>query len=204
MKNKMIIKKFLSEEDWMESRRGKITGTRLKDIINKRGGEKKIGFYEILAERIAIPANEEGAMDRGKRLEDIAVEKFAEATKKKVNNELVLWMRDDNENIAISPDATVGKDSALEVKCLASARHLEAYLTNRIPNDYEYQVLQYFICNDKLKKLYFVFYDPRLPKIDLFWIEVKRSEKEEEIKEYLELERETLKELDRLENELLF
>ena len=40
-------------------------------------------------------------MDRGKRLEDYAVERFVKETGKKVNTDLVLWVRDDDENIAI-------------------------------------------------------------------------------------------------------
>lgn len=200
----MKISKYTDEKEWLEARLGKITGTRLKDLITRSGTGKKIGFYEILAERIAIPATEERAMDRGKRLEDIAIERFAKETKKKVSNELVIWYRDDNENIAISPDASISKTEAVECKCLSSAKHIEAYLTKKIPAEYEYQKLQYFIVNDKLKKLYFMFYDPRLPKIDLFWIEVNRKDVEEDIKEYLELERETLKELDLLEEQLTF
>jgi hypothetical protein len=48
-------------------------------------------------------------MDRGKRLEDEAIERFAKETGKKVNTDLVLWMRDDDENIAVSPDGSIGK-----------------------------------------------------------------------------------------------
>jgi predicted phage-related endonuclease len=205
MKNKaMIVKKYSDEQSWLDARLGKITGTRLKDLVTRAGTGKKIGFYEILAERIAIPATEEKAMDRGKRLEDIAIERFVADTKKKVDNELVIWYRDDNEDIAISPDGSIGKTEAIECKCLSSAKHIEAYLTKKIPAEYEYQKLQYFIVNDKLKKLYFMFYDPRLPKIDLFWIEVKREDVKEDIEEYLALERETLKELDLLEEQLTF
>ena len=46
---------FETKEAWAEARRGKITGTRLKDIIVKRGTGKKIGFYELIAERLGIP-----------------------------------------------------------------------------------------------------------------------------------------------------
>ena len=200
----MIVKKYSDEQSWLDARLGKITGTRLKDLVTRAGTGKKIGFYEILAERIAIPATEEKAMDRGKRLEDIAIERFVADTKKKVDNELVIWYRDDNEDIAISPDGSIGKTEAIECKCLSSAKHIEAYLTKKIPAEYEYQKLQYFIVNDKLKKLYFMFHDPRLPKIDLFWIEVKREDVKEDIEEYLALERETLKELDLLEEQLTF
>src|SRR3990167_2858267 len=169
----MKIQKFENEQEWLDARLGKIGGTRLKDIKNKRGGSPKIGFYELIAERICLPATEEGAMDRGQRLEDEAIHKFSERIGKKVSNELVIWHRDEDENIAISPDGSIGKTEAVEIKCLNSARHIEAWLTKQIPDEYEYQVIQYFLVNDKLKKLYFVFYDPRMP-VDLFWLEVRR------------------------------
>ena len=67
----------------------RITGTRLKDLVVKRGTGRKIGFYELIAERIAIPPSGENVMDRGKRLEDEAVERFAKETDLEVENELV-------------------------------------------------------------------------------------------------------------------
>lgn len=199
----MKIKQFPNEEEWLDARRGKITGTRLGNLLSKRDKKPLLAYYELLAERIALPATNEPVMDRGKRLEDEAVERFAKETGKKVKNELVLWYRDDNENIAISPDASIGKTEAIEVKCLSSALHIKAWLTKEIPDDYEFQVLQYFIVNDKLKKLYFVFYDPRMPK-DLFWHEVTRTSVKERIDEYLELERRVLSEIDSLEQQFTF
>jgi predicted phage-related endonuclease len=197
----MKIQKFDNKEDWLDARLGRVTGTRLKDLIVKRGTKPKIGFYEIIAERIAIPANLENVMDRGIRLEDEALERFAKETKKKVNTDLVLWYRDDDENIAVSPDGYVGKTEAIECKCLSSARHLEAYLTKEVPGEYEMQALQYFIVNEKLKTLYFVFYDPRMPK-DFFWLEIQRDQ--EKVEEYLGLEREVLAQIASIEKELTF
>ena len=190
----MKIQKFDNEDDWLEGRLGRITGTRLKDLVSKRGTGYKIGFYEIIAERIAIPASGENVMDRGKRLEDEAIERFAKETKKKVTRELVIWHRDDDENIAVSPDASVGKTEAIECKCLSSARHLEAWITKKIPGDYEMQALQYFIVNEKLKTLYFVFYDPRMPK-DFFWLEIHRKDVKQKVEDYLALERDVLAEI---------
>jgi len=199
----MKIIKFTNEEDWLEARRGKITGTRLKDLINKRGGKPKIGYYELIAERVAIPATDEMAMDRGKRLEDEAIERFTKEIGKKVNSDLVMWQRDDNPDIAISPDGFMGKTEAVEVKCLSSAKHIEAILTNEIPSDYKPQVYQYFIVNDKLKTLYFVFYDPRMPK-DFFYLTINRADIKEEVEEYLELERNILEDISKIEDELTF
>lgn len=197
----MKIEKYDDREAWLEGRRGRITGTRLKDLITK--GKPKIGFYEIIAERVALPAGEEAAMDRGLRLEDDAVLRFTKETGKKVNTDLVIWRRDDDANIAISPDGYIGKTEAVECKCLSSARHIEAWLTKQIPSEYEYQALQYFIVNDQLKTLHVVFYDPRMPK-DFFVIDVQRKDVQEQVTEYLQVERDTLARIAEIEKQLTF
>lgn len=199
----MKIIKFDNEEQWLDCRRGKITGTRLGGLLSKRDKKPLKGFYEVIAERIAIPHDGENVMDRGKRLEDEAMERFSKETNKKVDTSLVIITRDDDENIAISPDGLIGKTEAVEVKCLNSASHIEAYLTQEVPKDYEFQVLQYFIVNDSLKTLYFIFYDPRMPK-DFFYLEVKRKEVEKQIEEYLALEKQALKEMKEIEKTFTF
>lgn len=200
----MKITKFETREEWLNARRGKITGSRLKDIIVKRGPGQKIGFYELIAERLAIEPDSEDPMARGTRLEPEAMARFIAETGKKVDTSLVIWSREDNENIALSPDGFIGKKEAVECKCLSSAKHLEAWLTKKIPSEYEYQKLQYFIVNDKLETLYFVFYDPRILSKPYFVIEVKREEVEEEIKELLEYQKNIIEEVNRIVNELTF
>src|SRR3990167_6790649 len=202
-KKNMKIQTFNNEIEWLEARKGKITGSRLGLLFSKRDKKPLKPFYEIIAERVAIPADGENAMDRGKRLEIEALERFEEETKKKVNKDLVLWTRDDDDGIAISPDGFIGKTEAVEVKCLNSASHIEAFLTKKIPSEYEYQILQYFIVNDDLKILYFVFYDPRMPK-DFFFYEVNRKNVAEKIEEYLEMEKEALKQIKEIEKQLTF
>jgi predicted phage-related endonuclease len=199
----MKVQKFDTEEQWLEARLGRITGTRLGKLLSKRDKKPLAGYYELIAERVAIPHNGENVMDRGKRLEEGAIERFAKETGKKVKNDLVLWSREDDENIALSPDGTIGKTEAVEVKCLSSAAHIEAWLTKQIPAEYWHQVLQYFIVNDKLKALYFVFYDPRMPK-DLFWLTKTREEVQEEVNEYLEVEKQVLAQIAEIEKSLTF
>lgn len=201
----MKIQKFNSEEEWEAARLCKITGTRLKDIVTLRGTGKKKGYYELIAERLAIPGNGQDPMERGKELEAEALERFTKETGKKVDNSLVLWMRDDNENIAVSPDGQViDAPEACEVKCLNSASHIEALLKNDIPDDYRFQRLQYFIVNENLQKLYFIFYDPRMSVKDFFFFEVKREDIQDEIDEYLEHERKTLEEIESIVTKLSF
>src|SRR3990167_9450305 len=196
---------FEDRESWLSARKGKITGTRLKDIVVKRGTGRKIGFYELVAERVATePDSGENALERGVRLEPEAMERFVKETKKKVNTDLVLWVRDDNDSIAISPDGFIGKTEAVETKCLSSARHIEAFLTQQIPDEYEMQTLQYFIVNDSLKKLSVVFYDPRIPCKDYFVIEINHKDVQEKVDEYLEYERGVLAEVQDIVTRLTF
>ncbi len=191
-------------KEWEYCRRGKITGTKLKDIIPKTRGEgKRAGYYQLIAERIAVPHNGENVMDRGKRIEEEAIEAFEKKTGKKVDKRLLIICRDDNEDIAYSPDGIIGKTEDVEVKSLNSGSHIEAFLTKQIPKEYEYQILQAFVVNDKLKKRYMVFYDPRMP-VDMFYIEVKRSDVKDKLDELFVLEKQVLEEIDRLEVELTF
>jgi len=200
----MKTQKFQNKEDWLSARIGKITGSRLKDIIVKRGNGKKLGFYELIAERLATLPDGENPMDRGTRLEEEAIARFSKETGKKVDTSLVIWQRDDNENIAISPDGFIGVTEAVEAKCLASARHIEAFLTQLVPDEYYFQALQYFMVNDKLKTLYFIFYDPRIPAKNFFYLTLKRSDLKDEIKMYLDYQKQTIEEVNEIVNKLTF
>lgn len=198
----MISKTFQTKEEWLLARNCKITGTRLKDLVVKRGNGKKKGFYELIAERISVMPDGENPLDRGVRLETIALQRFEQETGKKVNPDLVMWLRDDDENIAVSPDGVVSIEEACEVKCLSSASHIEAYLTHTIPSEYELQTRQYFIVNEDLQKLNVIFYDPRVLVKDYFVFEINRADIQQEIEEYLQYERDTLAEVEAIVKEL--
>lgn len=199
--------RFEDRDSWMSARLGKITGSRLGDVTLKKNGGYKKGYYELIAERVAIPDKEDvptNPMERGTYLEPMAIDKFIGATSKEVDTSLILWTRDDNSNIAVSPDGIIGETEAVECKCLNSASHIEAYLTKEIPDEYEFQVLQYFIVNDKLEKLYFCFYDPRIPAQDFFYYTVTRDIVKDKIDEYLEFEKDLLAKIDDITSELTF
>lgn len=197
--------KYETKEEWLEARKTRITGSRLKDIVVLRGTEKKQGFWELLAERLCVEDGEdENPMQRGTDLEEIAIKTFEEHEGKEVDTSLVIWTRDENESIAISPDGFIGETEAVEIKCLASARHLEAYFTKKVPKDYWFQVLQYFIVNEKLEQLHFVMYDPRIPQKPYFKITIDRGNVQEEVDEYLEYQKKVLEEVNELVNQLSF
>ena len=197
------IIKFDNEEDWLKSRLTRITGTR--KIMPKRGNTKMIGYYELIAERLARPDDGQDPMERGHELEEEAIMKFEEKTKKIVDKSLTIWTRDDNDSISLSPDGMIREENgAVEVKCLSSAKHIKAFLEQEIPSDYEHQKLQYFVVNEKLETLYWIFYDPRFKNNSFFYLTFTREELKFEISEYLEFQQETLKEVNDIVNKLSF
>lgn len=193
-------------EEWLAWRRGKITGSRANDIIVKRGTGRKLGFYEVIAERVAIADDGEYAdeLERGHALEERALDAFEELTGKKVKRNNGVWVSNENPNLALSPDGEVGKTEAVEVKCLSSARHLQAYFEQEIPSEYDAQVTQYFIVNEKLKALYFVFFDPRIPSKPCHYIIVDRKDIEGRIESYKMYLKEALEDIDLKVAELTF
>jgi len=200
----MKVLNFNSEEEWLESREGKITGTVAKNVITIRGTTKKKGFWELIAKRVALPRDGENPMERGRRLEGEAIDLFAKETGKKVNKDLVLCVSDEDPNIAYSPDGLIGKTEDVEVKCINSASHIEALITQKIPTEYDFQVLQAFIVNPQLKRRYIVFYDPAIQAKPFFYITVERKDVEEDVKKYLEEELRIIKEVEEITNQLTF
>lgn len=202
-----VVRVEQNTQEWLDLRKGRITGSKLKDIVVKRGSGRKIGFYQLIADRLALDANGENAMQRGHDLENEAIEAFEHSTDLKVDKDPGMWLSDENENIAISPDGAEQSETptwAVEVKCLASARHVEAVLTDELPGDYKEQVLQYFVVNENLQTLFFVMYDPRVIAVPLYIFELSRPDMEEDIVFYRDYQLDILKQVDEAVTSLAF
>lgn len=194
-------------DEWLAYRRGKISGTMLSDLYSKRGN-RKIGFYELIAERLAIEPDDENRMDRGLRLEEEAIEAFENKYGKKVER-VGICAHDDYPEIINSPDGLIknGKKytEAVEIKCLSSARHLQAVIEDEVPDEFEAQSMQYFIVNPDLQTLYWVFYDPRIASVPLHVIEVYRTENLQAMADkYLQFQLDQLEEVNAIVERLAF
>lgn len=187
-------------DEWHHIRKGKITGTTLKAIMGTPKARQE-AIYEIIAERLTVGVESEtdyeNAMDRGLRLESDAIAEFEFKTNKKV--EITGFAEDDtNPLIANSPDGLIGDDEAIEVKCLGGKNHVKMWLTNKIPDEYEWQAIQYFVVNKKLKILYFVGYNPDITVHNLHIIEMTREQAEEKIKKAEIAQDEFIKEVENI------
>ncbi len=193
--------------EWLEARKGKITGSKLNGIITHRGDGKKLGFYELIAEKLSIVDESEDGRDRGHQLEDEGIAALSEKIGVKFEK-VGLCVHDEYEEIANSPDGlskegdkyTIGA----EVKCLSGARHIQAWHTKKLDNDYYYQMLQYFIVNPDLHTLYFAFYDPRLTAFPIHYMVFNRDDIADEIEKWFTYQVEMLQEVNQLVEQLSF
>lgn len=173
--------------------------------------EKKLEFYSIMADKLANIPDDEPRMDRGHRLEDVAAQWFSEATGKQLI-QVGCCTSDVDDRIINSPDRLVaGKKpdeftEAVEIKCLAPARHLQAIIENEVPDEFFTQKVQYFVVNEKLERLYFVFYDERFnyPNLRGHIIEVTRESLGDWPKIMLDYQLIQLKEMDAIIERLAF
>lgn len=156
-------------------------------------------IYKLIAQRIAKPINPndyadripEGAtysaMLRGQILEEEARELISEKLGKQIIPGRV-WQSEENEYMICSPDGEIVDDTgkvseAVEIKCLDSWKVVKAYYEKHPPLDYEAQIIQYFLVNENLQKLYFCIYSDVFtnPDLGLQIFELKREDYREKI-----------------------
>lgn len=173
-------------------------------------------IYKLIAQRIAKPINPndytlpEGAtysaMLRGQILEEEARELISEKLGKKIIPGRV-WQSDVNEYMICSPDGEFEDETeAVEIKCLDSWKVVKAYYEKHPPAEYKPQILQYFVVNEKLKKLYFCIYSDVFsnPDLGLQIFELNREDYKEEIEIVKRVENATLELVEKEVQKLMF
>jgi hypothetical protein len=156
---------------------------------------------------VAEEPDDENAMERGSRLEDEAIAEFEKSTEHKVDR-VGLCVSDFDDRIAVSPDGLIKQNGkynmAIEVKCLSSAKHIQAYFEDTYPSEYEEQVLQYFVVCEDLDLLFFVLYDPRVTAKPLLTFCVQRKDVQEKVDLLRNQEIEMINRIDSMVAELTF
>lgn len=175
-------------------------------------------IYKLIAQRIAKPINPNdyadripdgatySAMLRGQILEEEARELISEKLGKKIIPGRV-WQSEENEYMICSPDGEFEDETeAVEIKCLDSWKVVKAYYEKHPPSEYKPQILQYFVVNDKLKKLYFCMYSDVFsnPDLGLQIFELNREDYKEEIEIVKRVENATLELVEKEVQKLMF
>lgn len=155
--------------EWKAMRCGKVTASRVADVVarTKTGYSASRANYlaELIAERLTdtpAPSFTSAAMQHGTETEpearaayefyqSVAVEQVAFVPHPKI------------DQAGASPDGLVGEDGLVEIKCPNTATHLETLLGQAVPAKYADQMQFQMACTGR-KWCDFVSYDPRMPE----------------------------------------
>lgn len=170
--------------EWLRLRVGKITGTRLKDLMAK---DNLSLVDEMIAENVSgLVENSfvSPAMELGIIREPIARQLYEETSNNKVS-EVGFVTSDKFDFVGCSPDGLIKEDGnyigGLEIKCPGIKSHVKYLRQQQIPNEYKYQVYNYFLCADSIQWLDFVSYCPEFKSKPLFIHRITRQEIEQEL-----------------------
>ncbi len=153
--------------EWHRLRLGKVTASRMSDVLSKGRGKapsKTAETYmmELIAERLtgeAKPFFENDAMRWGTETEPQARSMY------EVNNDFVsvdeVAFIEHNEFVGVSPDGLIGEDGMLEIKCPTTITQIKRALADDYSADYKAQIqMQLWVAQREWCD--FVSFDPRI------------------------------------------
>lgn len=168
---------------WKQLRLGKVTASRVADIIakTKSGYSASRANYQaqLIAERLTGVVAESytnAAMQHGTETEPEA--RCAYEFYQGVSVEQIAFVPHPKiDQAGCSPDGLVGDGGLVEIKCPQTATHLETLLGQAVPAKYETQMQFQMACTGR-QWCDFVSYDPRMPEhMRLFVKRCKRDDK---------------------------
>lgn len=170
-------------EEWYRQRLGKLTGSRVADMLarTKSGWSTSRANYlaELVLERITgkrADAYVSPAMQRGTDLEESA--RIAYEFRTNATIEPVGFV--DHPTVPMSgasPDGLIGDDGLVEFKCPNSATHMDTLSAGTVPDKYVLQIQWQMACTGRAW-CDFVSFDPRFPEaMTLFIQRVERDDK---------------------------
>ena len=169
-------------EDWFAIRLGKVTASRVADVIAKTktgySTSRENYMAQLVVERLTQTKAESytnAAMQWGTDQEPFARAAY-EAAQGVMVEEVGFVPHPTIEWAGASPDGLVGDDGLVEIKCPNTATMIEALLTGKVPTKYFTQ-MQFQIACTGTKFCDYVVFDPRMPaKAQLFVTRVNRDD----------------------------
>lgn len=189
--------------EWMAQRMGKVTASRVADVIakTKTGYSTSRDNYmaQLVCERMTGTVAEfytNAAMQWGTDNEPLARAAY-EALKDVLVDEVAMIAHPTIESAGASPDGLVGDEGLIEIKCPNTATHIDTLLSQTVPGKYVTQMQWQMACTGR-KWCDFVSFDPRMPEdLRLF---IKRVDRDDKM--IAELESEVVKFLKELDEKI--
>ena len=176
-------------EEWFTIRIGKVTASRVADVIakTKTGYSASRDNYmaQLVCERLTGQKGESftnAAMQHGTETEPLARAAY-EALKDVLVDEVGFVPHPSIIMAGASPDGLVGTDGLLEIKCPNTATHIETLMSKTVPGKYNTQMQFQMSCTGR-QWCDFVSFDNRLP--EQFQLFVKRVPRDDEFIKQME------------------
>lgn len=161
--------------EWFAARLGKVTASRIKDVVAKTktgpSASRKNYAAELMLERLTGQRKESfsnEAMRWGTETEPLA--RLAYSLHTGLDVEEVGFI--DHPSVlrsGASPDGLVGERGMVEIKCPNTATHCEWAIAGKVPPEHELQMQWQMDCCDR-DWCDFVSYDPRMPEGEQLFI----------------------------------
>lgn len=169
-------------QEWLLERCGKVTASRIADLMAKTRtgyGASRLNYRaQLIAERLSgcvAPSFTNAAMIHGTETEPEARRAYEFFVDRDVQ-QVGFVPHPDIRMAGASPDGLVGDDGLLELKCPQTATHIDTLLTGAIPDKYLKQMQFQMRCTGR-QWCDFASYDNRLPeRMRLFVSRVHRDE----------------------------
>ncbi len=170
-------------DEWKQLRLGKVTASRVADVVakTKSGYSTSRANYaaQLIAERLTgTPAESytNAAMQHGTETEPDARAAY-EFYQGVTVQEIAFVPHPQIDQAGCSPDGLIGDDGLVEIKCPNTATHLDTLLGQAVPGKYDTQIQFQLACTGR-SYCDFVSYDPRMPEnMRLFIKRVMRDDK---------------------------
>jgi putative phage-type endonuclease len=154
--------------EWFAVRCGKVTASRVSDVIAKTksgwGASRANYMAQLIAERLTgevADSYSNSAMQWG--IDHEADARMAYEFYENAKVQEIGFVRHQELESGASPDGLVGGDGLIEIKCPNTATHIQTLLDQKIPQKYETQMLWQMECTER-KWCDFVSFDPRMPE----------------------------------------
>ena len=159
--------------EWLQLRCGRITGSRLGDVMaySKQKGKDGIELkaradyrMELLAERLTRQTADHfvtNEMKWGAQQEDFCRSLY-EQIKNVMVEQVCFAVHPSLDFTGASPDGLANDDGIIEIKCLTTANHLGVMKSRAVPQNYYDQCQWNMLCCER-ERCDFICFDSRLP-----------------------------------------
>jgi len=180
----VILKIQQQTPEWLAERCGRITGSRVCDVMSrlkngKPSTKRQNYLIELVSERLTGMAAEHyvtNAMVWGAETERDARGAYEAESGNEVDK-VGMAIHPNIDCFSASPDGSIGADGLFEAKCPTTATHIEWMLAGEVPDEHKDQCYAEMACWER-DWVDFVSFDPRVPpQHQLFIKRLERDEK---------------------------